>query len=225
MNRPGPGPVVFDLDGVLIDSEPLYELAFRAYLERIGRETDVGLFAMTLGRRQADFLPELAARLGRDGAELERGLEAALEPHLATLKPMPYAAETVAGLRKNGRPLALATSSVGDFARRVLNDLHIENFFDALVTGEEVARGKPDPSIYELAAARLGVEPRDCVAIEDTPTGVASAKAARMRCVAVPHALTSRSSLMEADLVVDDLRGAAAAVRWLDGRSAVDDGA
>jgi len=215
-----PGPVIFDLDGVLIDSEPLYELAFRSYLERIRREGNAELFAITLGRRQVDFLPELAERLGREPAELERGLEAALEPLLERLEPMPYAAETVRSLRGDGRSLALATSSTAEFAARALRRLELESLFDALVTGEEVERGKPDPAIYELAAERLGVHTRSCVAIEDTPAGVAAAKAAGMSCIAVPHGLSSRAVLGEADVIAADLRDAAAQVRRLDGRTA-----
>jgi len=132
--------VVFDLDGVLIDSEPLYERSFRAYLERIGRGEETALFAVTLGRRQADFLPDLADRLGREPAEIESGLAAALEPLLGRLEPMPYATETVLALRADGRALALATSSGAEFAARSLGDLGIETLFDAVVTGEEVAR-------------------------------------------------------------------------------------
>lgn len=215
-----PAPVIFDLDGVLINSEPLYELSFRSYLKRIRRESEAELFAITLGRRPVDFLPELAARLDREPAEIERGLEAALEPLLERLEAMPYAAEAVAALRSDDRPLALATSSAAEFAARALRGLKIETLFDVLVTGEEVERGKPDPAIYELAAERLGVDPRSCVAIEDTPAGVTAAKASGMRCVAVPHGLSDRAGLAEADALTADLRAAAGEVRRLDARAA-----
>lgn len=211
-----PRPVIFDLDGVLIDSEPLYELSFLSYLDRIGRGNETDLFAITVGRRQADFLPELAARLGRDPAELARGLEGALEPLLERLAAMPFATESVSTLRAEGRRLGLATSSVSGFAGRALRLLGLETSFDAVVTGEEVESGKPDPAIYELAAARLDVDPHAAIAIEDTPAGVAAAKAAGMSCIAVPHGLSERDGLGEADALATDLRAATAEVRRLE---------
>lgn len=208
--------MIFDLDGVLVDSEPLYERAFRAYLDGRRQGEEAMLFAITLGRRQVDFLPELASRLGQDQAELEQGLAQALEPLLEDLQPMPDAAETVAALRAGDRPLALATSSGAEFAARTLRGLEIEALFDAVVSGEEVERGKPDPAIYLLAADRLGVDPRSCVVIEDTPAGVAAAKAAGMSCLAIPHPLSDAAGLSVADVLCPDLRATVAEVRRID---------
>jgi beta-phosphoglucomutase-like phosphatase (HAD superfamily) len=78
-----------------------------------------------------------------------------------------------------------------------------------VVSGEEVANGKPDPEVYLLAAARLGADPGDCAAVEDAPHGIAAARAAGMRVVAVPHPLTAGLDLSAADAVVADLRAAA----------------
>lgn len=208
--------MIFDLDGVLVDSEPLYERAFGAYLDSRGRGDQAELFRITIGRRQADFLPELAVALGAEEDELARGLGAALDPLLDRIEPMPGAAEAVAALRADGRAVALATSSIAGFAAEMLRWLGIEGMFDARVTGEEVERGKPDPTIYLLAAARLGVEPGSCVAIEDAPAGVAAAKAAGMSCIAVPAAADDPTGLHEADALVTDLAAAVAEVRRLD---------
>ena len=129
---------------------------------------------------------------------------------------MPGAAEVVESLRADGRLLALATSSLAGFAARALDGLGLAGAFDAAVTGDEVGAGKPDPEIYALAASRLGVEPAACVAIEDTPAGVAAATAAGMTCIAVPHPLANRSGLAGAHVVADDLHTAAAEIRRLD---------
>ena len=212
----GRRPVVFDLDGVLIDSEPLYEQAFRAYVASVPSDEVTRLFALTIGRRDADFIPEIAARFGQEPADVAAGLAEALEPLLADLAPMPGAAEVVESLRADGRLLALATSSLAGFAARALDGLGLAGAFDAAVTGDEVGAGKPDPEIYALAASRLGVEPAACVAIEDTPAGVAAATAAGMTCIAVPHPLANRSGLAGADVVADDLHTAAAEIRRLD---------
>jgi HAD superfamily hydrolase (TIGR01509 family) len=208
-----PRPVVFDLDGVLIDSEPLYERAMRAYAAELGRDDDADLYAVTLGRREADFVPDLAERLAlpieQVGAELER----VTLPLIEELAPMPFAAEVVSALRSDGRSLAVATSSTAPFAHAALHRIGVDGLIDALVTGDEVERGKPDPEIYLLAAERLGVGAAGCVAIEDTPAGVAAAQAAGMICLAIPHALSPADGLGEADAIVDDLSGALAELR------------
>jgi HAD superfamily hydrolase (TIGR01509 family) len=211
-----PRPVIFDLDGVLVDSEPLYERAFRAYLDSCGQSEDAALFSVTLGRRRMDFLGELAAHLGHDEGDLARGLDAAEAGFERLVEPMPGGADAVVALRADGRPLALATSSGAEFAAKILLRLGIREHFDAVITGEEVERGKPDPAIYRLAAGRLGVAAESCIAIEDTPVGVASAKAAGMSCVAVPHGLSEAAGLGQADVIADDLSAAVGAARRLD---------
>jgi beta-phosphoglucomutase-like phosphatase (HAD superfamily) len=92
----------------------------------------------------------------------------------------------------------------------VLNKLRVAGAFAAVVSGEEVADGKPDPGIYLLAAERLGADPAACVAVEDTPHGIAAARVAGMRVVAVPNARTEALDLSGADVVVADLDAAAA---------------
>jgi HAD superfamily hydrolase (TIGR01509 family) len=212
-----PRPVIFDLDGVLIDSEPLYERAFLGFLAEHGRGDASGLFALTIGRREADFIPAVAARLALPESQVQRGLEGATADVIGELRPMPFASEAVAALHADRRRLAIATSSGTAFAQGALRMLDIEPLIEALVSGEEVTDGKPDPSIYRLAASRIGAEPAACIAVEDTPTGVASATDAGMTCIAIPHALSARTGLGGADLIVEDLREAAAAVRRLDG--------
>jgi HAD superfamily hydrolase (TIGR01509 family) len=208
-----PRPVVFDLDGVLIDSEPLYERAMRAYASKLGRDDAADLYAVTLGRREADFVPDLAERLARPVEEVGAELERVTLPLFEELAPMPFAAEVVSSLRADGRRLAVATSSAAPFAHAALHRLGVDGLIDALVTGDEVDRGKPDPEIYLLAAERLGVDAADCLAIEDTAAGVAAARAAGMVCLAIPHALSPADGLGEADAIVDDLSGALAELR------------
>jgi beta-phosphoglucomutase-like phosphatase (HAD superfamily) len=86
----------------------------------------------------------------------------------------------------------------------------VADAFAAVVSGEEVASGKPAPDVYLLAAERLGADPADCVAVEDAPHGIAAARAAGMRVVAVPHARTEALDLSRADVVVADLEAVAA---------------
>lgn len=208
-----PRPVVFDLDGVLIDSEPLYESVMRAYVAGLGRDDVDELFALTLGRRERDFLPDLAAHLRLDAGEVRAGLAAATAPLLTELESMPFATEAIASLHADGRRIAVATSSTTRFAQAALQRLEVERMVEALVAGDQVARGKPDPEIYLLAAERLGVSPAACFAIEDTPAGVDAARTAGMTCIAVPHALSPAAGLGGADAIVEDLSAALSEIR------------
>jgi sugar-phosphatase len=209
-------PVVFDLDGVLVDSEPLYELAFARFMGEPRHPDHDELIALTLGRREADFVPELAERLHRSAEEIHEDLRSATLPLLNELAPMPFAAEVVSALRADPRPIAIATSSGAAFTHGALERLGIDALVDAVVTGDEVEWGKPDPAIYLVAAERLSVDPGVCVAIEDTPAGVAAARAAGMACIAIPHALSPPAGLAEADAIVRDLNAATSEVRRLD---------
>jgi mannitol-1-/sugar-/sorbitol-6-phosphatase len=209
-------PVIFDLDGVLIDSEPLYERAFATFLERVGRRDASNLFALTLGRREVDFLPIVAARLALPEQDVRRELQRATDALIGDLRPMPFATEVFATFHAEGRSLAIATSSLATFAEQAIRQLGIESMVRALASGEDVTEGKPDPSIYQIAASRIGVRPATCIAVEDTPAGVAAASAAGMTCIAIPGPLSARTDLAEADVIANDLRAAVRTIRRLD---------
>ncbi len=211
-------PVVFDMDGVLVDSERLYEAAFRAYTAAVGHPAMGDRFVDTLGHRQADFLPELAADLGRPPGEVAQGLRDAEREVEARegMQPMPYVHEALERLDRDGRPIGLASSSRRETIARILAMLDVADRFAVVAGGDEVEHGKPAPDVYLLAARRLGQEPGTCVAIEDSPTGLASAAAAGMTTIAVPHAQSAGLDLSGADHVVADLREAAALIERLD---------
>jgi HAD superfamily hydrolase (TIGR01509 family) len=205
------------MDGVLVDSEPLYEAAFRAYMASVGRPELGELFPITLGRRPAEFVSELAEPLGRSPGEIGDGLDGAAAALMdAELVAMPHAVAAVERVAAGDRRVGLASSSTRAFIDRVLQRLRIAERFATIVSGDEVARGKPDPEIYRLAASRLRVAPQHCVAIEDTQTGVSAAAAAGMTTIAVPNRYTSATQLAHADAIVSDLDEAAALILRLD---------
>lgn len=207
-----PRPVIFDMDGVLVDSEPLYEAGFVSYMSSIGRPELASWYPNTLGRRQADFVPELVDLLDRDEAEIVAGLRAAVAPHLeGELPAMPGVPDAVHAIAA-GRTVGLASSSRAPFVDAVLARLGLDDVLAVRATGDEVAHGKPHPDLYLLAAKRLGIDPATAVAIEDTPAGAASAKAAGMTVIAIPNDHTRDMDLGIADVVLKDLNEAAA---WL----------
>ena len=210
--------LIFDLDGLLVDSEPLTHLAVNALLRRHG--SALALTPELVERLTGRRIPEILAVLAELGgitvplAELNEDFE---EQRLVTLRgrlrAFPGAAEVLAFGRAAGLRLGLATSSRRAYADAVLAEAGFAGRFDAEVTGEEVARGKPAPDAYLLAAARLGVAPAACVVFEDAPNGVAAAVAAGMRAVAIPAADTRAAAFAVAPAaVLPDLR---AAVPWL----------
>jgi HAD superfamily hydrolase (TIGR01509 family) len=183
-----PAAIVFDLDGVLVDSEQVWDDVRRQLVaERGGRWTADATTAM-----QGMSTPEWAAYLGTLGAagtpdELAAATIDAMAGHYAAHVPLlPGAVEAVTALA-GGWPLAVASSSPPRLIRAVLEAAGVADRFRVTVSSEEVPRGKPAPDVYLAAAERLGVHPRDCVAVEDSSNGLRSAAAAGMTVVAVPN--------------------------------------
>lgn len=202
--------VIFDMDGVLLDTERLYTASTQQIVSRFGKTFDWSVKADMIGRPALDsarhLVDALALPMTPEAYLAER--EMILETMMPTAEAMPGARELTQWLRSSGIPYAVATSS----AHRIYElktRRHREWFttFDVVVTGDDprIARGKPAPDIFLLAAAALGVPPERCVVVEDAPSGVAAGRAAGMRVVAVPDPAMDRARYTEADVVVDSL--------------------
>jgi len=185
--------VVFDLDGLLVDSEPVQIASWEAFLARYDQQLSPDLLQRMFGLRVWDsarlLIDEMALPLTVDEVVAER--DAIFFERLpGHLHPMPGAAATVRALAERSLRLALATSGHRRYVDIVLRELGLEGMFEAEVTGEMVRNGKPAPDTYLAAAGTLGVAPSSCVALEDAPIGIASAKAAGMICLAIPNEMT-----------------------------------
>ncbi len=198
--------VVFDLDGVIIDSEQVWDEARRLLAqERGGRWTEtasrdmMGMSSIEWSRYMHDVIG-LREPPEEISEEVVRRLEGAYRRKLPLLDGAPAALRSLAACW----PLGLASSSNRPLIDLVLELAGLTSLFRATVSSEEVARGKPAPDVYLEAAARLGVEPDRCAAIEDSQAGIASAKAAGMRVVALPnpHFPPGEDALGIADAVV-----------------------
>ena len=203
--------VVFDLDGVLVDSEGIWARAEAETVEGLGGEYTTEVSAALYGRGHRDGARILAERFGGDADAIADTLLAnALAGFGRGLEPLPGARDLVAQLR--GRvPIAVASNSVRVIVETALAAAGLEGF-DAVVAGEDVAAPKPAPDPYLEACSRLGVDPADAIGIEDSPVGVASAKAAGLYVIGIPSIRDTR--LDEADLVLrslDDVLEAVAA--------------
>lgn len=203
--------VVFDLDGVIVDSEPIHERANDEYLARLGARIDETLREDMMGRRVRELTDAIAERFGRPPGEVFAEREAIFWRLLESggVRAMPGLEAAIARLSGAGLELAVVTSGTRAYVDLVLERLGVRAAFAAVVSGEDVTNGKPHPEGYLRVAALLGADPADCVALEDTFHGVAAATAAGMHAVAVPNALTAGMDFSAADAVVADLEAAA----------------
>ncbi|MBA2317294.1 MAG: HAD family phosphatase [Euzebyales bacterium] len=187
--QPGfrPEAVVFDLDGLLVDSEDAWGRAERAVVEGLGCPWDPAVRTLLLGRGPADAAAVLAEFLDlHDPDEIGRRLLAAAEAEFRRGVPLlPGAGRLVAGLR--GRlPLGVATNSLRRLAELAIASVALEGVFDAIVCADDVERPKPAPDLYTTACALLGADPARSVAFEDSPVGMRAARAAGLWVVGCP---------------------------------------
>lgn len=203
--------VVFDLDGVLIDSEELWDRARRELAAESGLEWPAGATAAMQGMSAPEWSSYLRDRVGvpLPADEISEWVVARLlSGYDRRLPLLPDAVEAVR--RLSGRwPLALASSSNRVVIDRVLRLAGLEGYFQATVSSEEVAHGKPAPDVYIEAVRLLGVDRRRAVAVEDSASGIRSALAAGLVVISVPNrAYPPSPDLLEASsLVVPDLSG------------------
>ncbi|MEQ9620115.1 MAG: HAD family phosphatase [Deltaproteobacteria bacterium] len=200
--------VIFDMDGVMIDSEPLWEKTERVLLARRNidyspeyRDQIVGLNQNDSGKLLVETfnLKESITEIISERVEI---LTAIYEEELELV---PGLIPLLNELRANNYPLAVASSSPLRVVNFVLDMFSLRDYFSEVVYGECTENGKPHPDIYLHTAGRLGVEPSECIAIEDSINGVKSAKAAGMFCIAVPDKRLSPEQFRTADLTIDSL--------------------
>ena len=204
--------VLWDLDGVLVDSAPFHFQAWRELLASLGRALSEADFRRTFGLRNDAILPHLLGDLPPAEVEHLAARKEALFRQAArgSIAALPGALALLRLLRERGLRLALVSSTPRANIDLVLRSLGLDTAFEVIVGEEDVALGKPDPGGYLLAAKRLEVPPGECVVIEDAPVGVEAAKRGGMRCVGV-YRDRPREALAKADLVVEDLEDPAVA--------------
>jgi HAD superfamily hydrolase (TIGR01509 family) len=201
--------VVFDMDGVLIESEEVWDAVREEYVRERGGRYDAGVQHAMMGMSSVEWSRYLHEAAGvadepeQINDEVVRRMLAAYRKHLPLV---PGAVEAVRRVAAR-YPLALASSSNRPLIDTVLEVAGLTDCFEATVSSEEVARGKPAPDVYLEAARQLGVPPGRCAAVEDSHSGIRSAKSAGMRVVVFPNPSypPDEEALAQADIVVRSL--------------------
>lgn len=183
---------IFDMDGLLIDSEPYWKASEREVFGSVGIEITDDMAAITAPmtpRQVTEHWYGVRPWLGRSLEDVENAVIARVAEHVrARATALPGVREALAICEAQGWRVALASNSPAMLCDLVLEVLGIAPSFHAVLSVDHVEHGKPDPAIYLLAASRLGVEPADCLVFEDSPTGVRAARAAGMCVVGIPSA-------------------------------------
>jgi mannitol-1-/sugar-/sorbitol-6-/2-deoxyglucose-6-phosphatase len=183
--------VIFDLDGVIIDSEPLWQTAEKQVFATIDITLTTEMCRQTIGLRTDEVIRYWFDRQpweSKSIAQVEAELLAAVELLiLAEGQPMAGLVAILDRIRASDLRLAIASSSPKNLIQSVIAKLAIADYFESIYSGFDVPHGKPDPAVYLAAAAGLGLDPQNCLAIEDSLAGIRSAKAAGMKVIAVPE--------------------------------------
>ena len=198
--------VVFDLDGVIVDSEQVWDDVREEYVRETGGKYTAAATRDMMGMSSVEWSRYMADELGVPGSpeEINAEIVRRMLARYGDAPPLIDGAVEAVHMAAARWPLAIASSSNPELIEVVLRAAGLREFFPVTVSSQEVARGKPAPDVYLEAADRLAVEPARCAAVEDSHNGIRAAKAAGMRVVAVPnpHFPPDEDALAGADVVV-----------------------
>ncbi|HAW11849.1 MAG: hexitol phosphatase HxpB [Candidatus Dormibacteria bacterium] len=207
--------VILDMDGLLIDTEPVWRDVERELFGELGIQLSEADMLATMGRRALEMVAHWRRQRPWPGAETgepsdqvlaERVIDRMVAHVSSRGEPMPGVVQAIELIRRLGLRVAIASSSPHRLIDAVCARLRLE-WIEVRCSASDEQRGKPAGDVYLTAARRLGLRPAACLAIEDSPNGVLSARAAGMRCVAVPDRhLAGDPRYREADLVLGSLR-------------------
>jgi len=202
MPRSSTKAVIWDMDGVIADTAPYHIKAWQEVLQKRGVNLTEDDFRHSFGQRNDTIIRNA---LGKEVSQEEidtiaKEKEASFRQRIRqNLKPFPGAIKLIKSLAEGGFKLALASSAPIENIQLLITGLGINDYFQTIISGRDVAEGKPSPQVFLLAAQRLGIEPKNCLVIEDAVAGVSAAKKAGMRCLAITNT-HPRTNLTEVTL-------------------------
>lgn len=198
--------IIFDKDGVIVDSEPIQFQAFKEEVAQYG-----GVFTLEdhkkicLGKGSGQTYVILAKKYHIDDVEsfTQNRRERYQKLSMEKLQMRIGALKLIQTLYKHF-PLAVASGSLEKILQHDLDKFNLSQYFKIIVSGQ-YHKSKPDPELFLVTAGKLGIAPNNCLVIEDTESGVQAAKNAGMKCIAVPHAITAHQNFNQADIIVHSM--------------------
>ncbi len=195
--------IIFDMDGVIFDSEVLHKKAWEKVFDTRSIVIDEKEFLRGIGISDKDFLMMLASE-GKIPLDIELLISEKRKILLeiaGSARVFDGMVELIKHLSKRYK-LAVASNSDREFVMKLMKKAEVKDFFDVILCFQDISKPKPDPEIYLKCAERLGFSPSECVVMEDSPAGIKAAKAAGMRCIAISGQL-GKELLSFADLVIE----------------------
>ncbi|MEK7152450.1 MAG: HAD family phosphatase [Patescibacteria group bacterium] len=202
---------IFDMDGVIVDSEPLHMQHLHEFLRGMGVDRPQEFETSLKGVSANDTWKMLIEAFNleyeiNDLVTRSRQSYVSYLESLPALPVIPGAADFIKYTSKKGYRLALASSAAPKRIELFLQKLKLRQYFETIVSGDDIEHSKPAPDIFLLAAKKLGMQPRDCVVVEDAWNGVQAARAAGMKCIAYGGSVHNTDDLSAADIVVKDFK-------------------
>ena len=198
--------VIFDMDGVIIDSEPLHFEVEAKLLEELGGVFDLDYHNSLVGTNDR-LMWSLFKEKFNLKPDLDLIIEMKKERFLVEIDRIPLVKgfdKLISSLYQEGYLLGLASSNNRTSINKIINVFNLDKYLDFSISGDEVSRGKPDPEIFLRAAQLIGVAPEECLVIEDAKNGVEAAKTAGMKCIGYRNPNSGDQNLSQADLIIDE---------------------
>ena len=202
---------IFDMDGVIVDSEPIHSRTKLATFRHYGLDFDAAELVHYMGRTSRTLFGDVVRRENRSELDIremidyKHALYLDILRHDEAVQPVDGTRRLFAALAAAHIPAGLASSAGRVVIEAVLEKFGLTGYFQSVLSGADLPASKPDPAVYLLSAERLGVRPADCVVLEDAASGVAAAKAAGMFCIAYRNPNSGRQDLSRADMVVEKI--------------------
>lgn len=203
--------VIFDMDGVIIDSEPIHQKCERRMFQMLGinvSESEHNAFMGTTDETWWSWLGskyKLPIKID-EVIQLKKILYLEHLKQDTYIKPIPFVSELIADLYKDNFSLALASSSPHEQIDYILSSFELKYFFKIIISGEDVKEGKPSPEIFLKASELLGIPPESCIVIEDSYNGVMAAKSANMKCIGFNNPNSGNQDLGKADQIINSFK-------------------
>lgn len=186
--------IIFDMDGLLIDSEPYWKIAEKEVFGSLGLQLTDDLLRQVMGFRLTEVIQYWYTYQPWENPDFSKTelviLQNVKDKIMRFAEPLPGVFEVIAFGTANQIPMAIASSSPMELIMAVVEKLGIEKDIQVFCSGSDEPYGKPHPGTFITAARKLGIKPEDCLVLEDSINGVIAAKAARMKCIAIPETAT-----------------------------------